>query len=100
MMPLTNTCEENDDPTLEECYEYDEAEYYQNNNTEEQVGSESNHNPQRRKRKRKSRKKPAHGSKVVLELQLSQLITQLDTNLIPKNKPFTSWLILLTQKKL
>jgi len=34
-----------------------------NNDTEEQVGSESNQNPQRRKRK-KSRKKSAHGSKV------------------------------------
>ena len=64
MMPLTDMWEGNDDPTLEECYEYDEAEYYQNNDTEEQVGSESNQNPQRRKRKRKSRKKPAHGSKV------------------------------------
>jgi len=47
MMPLTNMWEENDDPTLEECYEYDEAEYYQNNDTEEQVGSESNQNSQR-----------------------------------------------------
>jgi len=64
MMPLTDTWEDNDDPTLEGGYEYDETEYYQNNNTEEQVGSESNQNPQRRKRKRKSRKKPAHGSKV------------------------------------
>ena len=64
MMPLTDTWEENDDPTLEECYEYDETEYYQNNYTEEQVGSESNQNPQRRKRKRKSRKKPTHGNKV------------------------------------
>ena len=64
MMPLTDTWEENDDPTFERCNEYDEAEYYQNNNIEEQVGSESNQNPQLRKRKRKSRKKPAHGSKV------------------------------------
>ena len=64
MMPLTDTWEENDDPTLEECYEYDETEYYQNNDTEQQVGSESNQNPQRRKRKRKSHKKPTHGSKV------------------------------------
>jgi len=63
-MSLTDTCEENDDPTLEECYEYDEAEYYQNNNIEEQVGGESNQNPQWRKRKRKSCKKPTHGSKV------------------------------------
>jgi len=63
-MPLTNTWEDNDDPILEECYEYHEAEYYQNNNTEEQVGGESNQNPQRRKIKRKSRKKPTHGSKV------------------------------------
>jgi len=47
MMPLTDTWEENDDPTLEECYEYYEAEYYQNNHIEEQVGSESNQNPQR-----------------------------------------------------
>jgi len=38
--------EENDDPTLEGCYEYDETEYYQNNDTKEQVGSESNQNPQ------------------------------------------------------
>ena len=54
MMPLTDTWEENDDPTLDGCYEYDETEYYQNNDTEEQVGSESNQNPQRRKRKKKS----------------------------------------------
>ena len=27
MMPLPDTWEENDDPTLEECYEYDEPEY-------------------------------------------------------------------------
>jgi len=47
----------------ERCYEYDKAEYYKNNNIEEQVDSESNQNPQRRKRKRKARKKPAHGSK-------------------------------------
>ena len=26
MMPLTDTWEENDDPTLEGCYEYDETE--------------------------------------------------------------------------
>ena len=64
MMPLTNMWEENNDPAFEGCYEYDEAKYYQNNNIEERVGSESNQNPQRRKRKRKSRKKPAHGSKV------------------------------------
>ena len=64
MMPLTDMWEKNDDPTLKGCYKYDEAEYYQNNDTEEQVGSESNQNPQRRKRKRKSHKKPAHGSKV------------------------------------
>jgi len=55
--------EENDDLAFQGCYEYDEAEYYQNHNIEEQVGSESNQNPQRRKRK-KSCKKPAHGSKV------------------------------------
>jgi len=42
----------------------DETVYYQNNDTEEQVRSESNQNPQRRKRKRKSRKKSADGSKV------------------------------------
>jgi hypothetical protein len=64
MIPLTDTWEENDYPTLEGCYEYDETKYYQNNDTQEQVGSESNRNPQRRKRKRKSRKKPAHGSRV------------------------------------
>jgi len=64
MMPLTDTWEENDDPAFEGCYEYDETECYQNNDTQEQVGSESNQNPQRRKRKRKSCKKPAHGSRV------------------------------------
>jgi hypothetical protein len=30
----------------ERCYEYDKAECYQNNNTEEQVDIESNQNPQ------------------------------------------------------
>ena len=54
MMPLTDTWEENDDPTFEECYEYDETEYYQNNNILEQVGVESNQNPQRRKKKGKA----------------------------------------------
>ena len=53
MMPLTDKWEENDDPAFEGCYEYDEAEYYQNTKIEEQVGSESNQNPQRRKRKGK-----------------------------------------------
>ena len=48
----------------EGCYEYDKAECYQNNNTEEQVDIESNQNPQRRTRKRKNHKKPTHGSKV------------------------------------
>ena len=48
----------------ERCYEYDKAEYYKNNNIEEQVDSESNQNPQRRKRKRKARKKPALRNKV------------------------------------
>jgi len=42
MMPLTDTWEENDDPAFEGCYEYDETECYQNNDTQEQVGSESN----------------------------------------------------------
>jgi len=48
----------------EKCYEYDKAECYQNNNTEEQVDIEPNQNPQRRKHKWKARKKPALGSKV------------------------------------
>jgi hypothetical protein len=48
---------------LEGCYGYDEAEHYQNNNVEEQVGSELSQNPQRRKQKRKAHKKPAQGSK-------------------------------------
>ena len=64
MMPLTDTWEENDDPAFEGCYEYDETKYYQNNDTGEQVGSESNQNPHRRKRKRKSRKKLTHGNKM------------------------------------
>jgi hypothetical protein len=48
---------------IEGCYGYDEAEHYQNNNVEEQVGSELSQNPQQRKRKRKAHKKPAQGSK-------------------------------------
>ena len=36
MMPLTDTWEENDDPAFEGCYEYDETEYDQNNDTKEQ----------------------------------------------------------------
>ena len=28
MMPLTDTWEEDDDPTLDGCYEYNETEYY------------------------------------------------------------------------
>ena len=64
MTPLIYMWEEHDYSAFEECYEYDKAEYYQNNYTEEQVDIESNHNPQRRKQKRKSQKKPAHGSKV------------------------------------
>ena len=46
MMSLTDMWEENDDLAFERCYEYDEAEYYQNNDIEEQVGMESNQNPQ------------------------------------------------------
>ena len=46
MMPLIDFREENDDPTFEGCYDYDEAEYYSNNNIEEQVDMESNQNPQ------------------------------------------------------
>ena len=40
---------------------------------------------------------PAVAAQLVLELQPNQLITMtgLDTNLTPKNKPFTSRLILL-----
>jgi hypothetical protein len=49
--------------TIEGCYGYDEAEDYQNNDVEEQVGSELSQNPQRRKRKRKVHKKPAQESK-------------------------------------
>jgi hypothetical protein len=37
---------------IEGCYGYDEAEHYQNNNVEEQVGSELSQNPQQRKRKK------------------------------------------------
>jgi hypothetical protein len=48
---------------IEGYYGYDEAEHYQNNNVDEQVGSELSQNPQRRKRKRKAHKKPAQGSK-------------------------------------
>ena len=65
MTPLMDIWEDYDHRAFEErCYVYDKAEYYQNNNIEEQVGSESNQNPQRRKRKRKARKKPASRSKV------------------------------------
>ena len=47
MTPLMDMWEEYDHLALEErCYEYDNAEYYQNNNTEEQVDIESNQNPQ------------------------------------------------------
>ena len=35
MTPLAHMWEETDVPTSEGCYEYDEAEYYQNNNVEE-----------------------------------------------------------------
>jgi len=38
----------------ERCYEYDNADYYQNNNTKEQVDIESSQNPQRRKCERKT----------------------------------------------
>jgi hypothetical protein len=55
--------EKADVSAIEGCYGYDEAEYYQNNNVEEQVGSELSQNPQRRKRKRKVHKKPAQESK-------------------------------------
>jgi len=55
MTPLMDMWEEYDHLAFEErCYEYDKAEYYQNNNTEEQVDIESNQNPQRRKCKRKT----------------------------------------------
>jgi len=65
MTPLMDMWEEYDHLAFEErCYEYDKAEYYQNNNIEEQVGIESIQNSERRKQKRKARKKPAHGSKV------------------------------------
>ena len=40
MTPLIDMWEENDDPAFEGCYGYDEAEYYQNNNIEEQVDIE------------------------------------------------------------
>ena len=64
MTPLMDMWEEHDYSAFEGCYEYDKADYYQNNNIEEQVDIESNQNPQRRKRKRKACKKSAHGSKV------------------------------------
>ena len=55
MTPLMDMQEEYDHLAFEErCYEYDKAECYLNNNTEEQVDMESNHNSQRRKRKRKT----------------------------------------------
>jgi len=47
MMPLMEMWEEYYHlPFEERCYEYDKAECYQNNNTEEQVDIESNQNPQ------------------------------------------------------
>jgi hypothetical protein len=55
--------EKADVSAIEGCYGYDEADHYQNNNVEEQVGSELSQNPQRRKQKRKVHKKPAQGSK-------------------------------------
>jgi hypothetical protein len=55
--------EKADVSAIERCYGYDEAEHYQNNNVEEQVGSELSQNPQQRKRKRKAHKKPVQGSK-------------------------------------
>ena len=55
MTPLMDMWEEYDHLAFEErCYVYDNAEYYQNNNTVEQVGIESNQNPQRRKCKRRT----------------------------------------------
>ena len=55
MTPLMDMWEEYDHLVFEErCYDYDNAEYYQNNNIEEQVDIESNLNPQRRKCKRKT----------------------------------------------
>ena len=62
-MPLIDRWEDYYHLAFEErCYEFDKAEYYQNNNIEVQVDNESNQNPQRRKRQRKARKKPAPGS--------------------------------------
>jgi len=47
-MPLMDMWEEYDHLAFEErCYEYDNVECYQNNNTEEQADIESNQNPQR-----------------------------------------------------
>ena len=65
MMPLMDRWKDYDHLAFEErCYEYDNAECYQNNNIEEQGDNESNQNPQRRKRKRKAHKKAALGNKV------------------------------------
>jgi hypothetical protein len=63
MTSRTDMWEKADVSAIEECYGYDEAEHYQNNNVEEQVGSELSQNPQRRKRKGKVHKKSAQGSK-------------------------------------
>jgi hypothetical protein len=63
MMSHTDMWEKTDVSAIEGCYRYDEAEHYQNNNVEEQVGSELSQNPQRRKRKRKAHKKPVLVSK-------------------------------------
>jgi len=46
MTPLMDMWEEHDYSAFERCYEYDKAEYYQNNNIEERVDIESNQNPQ------------------------------------------------------